>query len=316
MSSTVWLRADQLDQVAGLQAARRQRRNVEDDAVHRDAADEGKLDAVAPGRSGRRGAASRRHSRARSSRCASAQPCDRRGRSRRRHRPAARASARSWPTGRPPGRIGLGLSRHRVDAVERRPRPRQVEMICLPEKDAGRIGQRCRRRRQLRCAAPRTRRAAPAFAGCSGSSAQARWLITSPTAMPSKASGVAAQPLDLGGRQAEPRHAAVDLQRRREPAPGALGSAAPRLDLLDAVQHGNDAGRDALVLGAGRNAVQHLDRRLRAERGAQRQRLAEMRDEECLAAFGDQRRRHLGRAEAIAVGLDDAGRRRRRRACA
>ena len=42
---------------------------------------------------------------------------------------------------------------------------------------------------------------------------------------------------------------------------------------------------------------------------AQRQRLAELRDEECLAAFGDQRRRYFGRAKAIAVGLDDAGRR-------
>src|SRR3954468_24922651 len=41
---------DQFDQVAGLQAAGRQTRNVEDDAVHRDAPDKGKLHAVTPGR--------------------------------------------------------------------------------------------------------------------------------------------------------------------------------------------------------------------------------------------------------------------------
>ena len=33
----------------------------------------------------------------------------------------------------------------------------------------------------------------------------------------------------------------------------------------------------------------------------------EMRDEEDVAAFGNQRRRHLARAEPVAVGLDDAG---------
>src|SRR4051794_22456141 len=42
--------ADQFDQIAGLQTARRQCRDVEDDAVHRHAAGERKLDAIAPGR--------------------------------------------------------------------------------------------------------------------------------------------------------------------------------------------------------------------------------------------------------------------------
>ena len=51
------------------------------------------------------------------------------------------------------------------------------------------------------------------FAGCCGSSAQARWLITSRTSIPSKACGLGREALNFGGRHAKPRHAAVDLQR-------------------------------------------------------------------------------------------------------
>ena len=128
------------------------------------------------------------------------------------------------------------------------------------------------------------------FAGCSGSSAQARWLITSPTAIPSKAPGVAAsRSTSAGGRPSRDMPLST-CSVAAQLAPGALGGAAPRLDLLDAVQHGNDAGRDALVLGARRNAVQHMDLGALAERGAQRQRFAELRDEECRAAFRAQRR--------------------------
>ena len=78
-----------------------------------------------------------------------------------------------------------------------------------------------------------------------------------------------------------------------EPAAGALRGLAPGRDLLQAVEHRGDAGRDALVLGARRDAVQHLDRRPRAERRAQRDALVEMRDEEDVAAFGRQRARDL-----------------------
>ena len=89
---------------------------------------------------------------------------------------------------------------------------------------------------------------------------------------------------------------------------GALGGAAPRLDLLDAVEHRYDIGRGAGVLAARRNAVEHMDFRPAAERGAQCQRFAELRDEEGRAAFRRERRGHFGRAETVAVGLDDAGR--------
>ena len=124
------------------------------------------------------------------------------------------------------------------------------------------------------------------FASWSGSSAQARWLITSPTAIPSQGARHRREALDIGRRQAEPRHAAVDLQRRVEPPAGAFGRLAPGFDLLDAVEHRNGAGRHALVLGARLYAVQHLNRRCVAERCAQRDRFGEMRHEEKCAALG------------------------------
>ena len=73
---------------------------------------------------------------------------------------------------------------------------------------------------------------------------------------------------------------------------------------------------DAGVFGAGCYAVEHMDFWRAAKRRAQCQRFAELRDEEYRAAFGAERRGHLGRAQAVAVGLDDACRSRRRRACA
>ena len=48
-SSTVWSLADQFDEFAGLEPPGWQRGNVEDDAVHRDAAGKGQPHAVQPG---------------------------------------------------------------------------------------------------------------------------------------------------------------------------------------------------------------------------------------------------------------------------
>ena len=157
-------------------------------------------------------------------------------------------------------------------------------MIFLAEKDARRVGERCRRRRQfpsqrfeygkLRLVGRMLR-----FIGA-GQMAHHK-----PDRDPVESIGVRRQSVDLGWRQAKPRHAAVDLQRRHKRAPGALGSGAPGLDLVDAVQHRHGAGCDARVFAAGRNAVEHMDFDIGPERGAQRQRLAELRDEECPAAF-------------------------------
>ena len=85
---------------------------------------------------------------------------------------------------------------------------------------------------------------------------------------PVEGMGLGREALDRGGRQAEPRHAAVHLQRRRQFSLRTIGCAAPRLDLLDAVEHRNDFGCGAGVLAARRDAVEHMDFCRAAQRGA------------------------------------------------
>ena len=80
--------------------------------------------------------------------------------------------------------------------------------------------------------------------------------------------GFCHQSVDLDGRQPKPRHATVDLQRCLKLAAGALGGSAPGLDLLDAVQHGYRACRDADIFGTGRNAVEDVDFYVSAKRCA------------------------------------------------
>jgi hypothetical protein len=115
------------------------------------------------------------------------------------------------------------------------------------------------------------------------------------------------QLFDLRRRHAEPRHAAVDLDRCRQFAAGLLAGLAPGLQLRGAVDDGAKAGFDRLAFRARRQPVQHMDRRLGTERLAQRHAFGQMRDEEGRAAFRRQCRRHFGRAQPIAVSLDDAG---------
>ena len=105
-------------------------------------------------------------------------------------------------------------------------------------------------------------------------------------------------------RQAEPRHAGIDLQRRRQPPPGPTRCPAPGGDLGQAVQHRAPRRAQAFLLGPRRRSVQHIDRRRRPEHGAQRNALVDMGDEEDLAAGGGERRRHGSRTEAVGIGLD------------
>ena len=148
------------------------------------------------------------------------------------------------------------------------------------------------------------------LAGCCGSSAQARWLITSPTAMPSKASGVAdSRSTSAGGRPSRDMPLST-CSVAGSLRPARLAAAAPGLDLLDAVQHRNGTGRDAGVFGAGRYTVEHMD--FGAPPSAARSVSASpsCATKNTVAAFGAERRGNLGRAQPVAVGLDDGCRSR------
>ena len=146
-----------------------------------------------------------------------------------------------------------------------------------------------------------------ALAGLSGSSAQARWLITSDTAIPESRPGLSASCVDLGRCQTEPRHAAVDLQRRGERTPGMLGRLPPGVDLAKAVQHRLEVVGDRFWLGARRQAVEDVDDGAWAERRPQRHALGKLGDEEVPATLRRQRRRDVRRTEPVGVGLDDGG---------
>ena len=100
----------------------------------------------------------------------------------------------------------IGAARQRVDAVQRRPRAHQIEMIAA-------LRERCRRRPRgspaRRANAPRRRRsgrAAAAFSGCSGSSAQARWLITARQAIGGRVLDKARQTRAASDRAAPSRY--------------------------------------------------------------------------------------------------------------
>ncbi len=184
-------------------------------------------------------------------------------------------------------------------AVERDPRPGQVEGIVGPERDAGRRGQRCASRGnggddraeggELR----RVRR----MAGRLGAGEVAVERIDG-------------EPVEQARRgfrrgQAEPVDAGIDHDVAR-PAAGCL---APRRDLPRGVEHrhrgAGERRRQLAVLDAVEDrepgAVRHR---------AERRRLVPRRDEEVARAGGGQRRDDGARAEAVGVGLDRrAGRR-------
>jgi len=107
------------------------------------------------------------------------------------------------------------------------------------------------------------------------------------------------------GRHAEARHAGVDMDPGEQRAADLSGMARPALHLAGVVQNGDDVLRDVALLLALEEPVEHEDARLRGHDVAQRQRLAEMRDEEAPAAGLAERLRDLRRAEAVGVGLQD-----------
>ena len=91
--------------------------------------------------------------------------------------------------------------------------------------------------------------------------------------------------IDLGLAQAEPRHAAVDLERRGQRPVEAPAVGRPGVDLGKAVQDRRHPMHRAGGLGAGREPVQHEELGLRQPR-ADRERLVEVSDEELPAPLG------------------------------
>ena len=65
--------------------------------------------------------------------------------------------------------------------------------------------------------------------------------------------------VELGFTQAKPRHAAIDLERRRHRPPEAPAKGGPGVDLGEAVQNRCHPMRRALGFGSRRKAVQHED---------------------------------------------------------
>ncbi|ODS02947.1 hypothetical protein AUC71_12395 [Methyloceanibacter marginalis] len=112
--------------------------------------------------------------------------------------------------------------------------------------------------------------------------------------------------LDLGGRQSQPVHAAVDMDRARQRLAGARAIVGPLFDFLGAVQHRAKARGVVGLRRSGQEAAEDIDGRFRQQR-AQRFRLGECRHEKCAAAGAPQRGRGLRHAKTVGVGLDHRG---------
>ena len=86
----------------------------------------------------------------------------------------------------------------------------------------------------------------------------------------------------------------------------ALGGGTPGVELAEMIEHRRQAVLDEVGLGAGKQAVQHVDRML-GQNAAQRDALVDMGDEELPAAFRCQARPDDGGAGAIGIGLEHGG---------
>ncbi|MDF9789323.1 hypothetical protein M2440_000024 [Methylorubrum extorquens] len=112
--------------------------------------------------------------------------------------------------------------------------------------------------------------------------------------------------------EAEPGHAAVDLQDRRQASsePGREGTPGGSLPVV--VQDRREIVRMALRLGAGRKAVQNRDPGGRSEYLAQREALLGMGHEEGAAARPRQGGGDAFDPQTVGIRLDDGGARRPR----
>ena len=170
---------------------------------------------------------------------------------------------------------------------------RGVESACRPS---------CRSRSARAAASARScsnRASCSAFSGCSGSSAQAKCVMTKSSVERVEQVLALRERGDVGGAQAEPVHARVDVQQRAAPP-------APTLDLLERAQDGPCLELDERVRGARERAFEDADLGVGRQR-AQLARFGERRDEEPPAAFAQQAARDALDAEAVGIGFDDGG---------
>ena len=119
-------------------------------------------------------------------------------------------------------------------------------------------------------------------------------------------SGEAASCSTSLSRHAEPVHAGVDVDGGRQPAPARAAVGGPVAHLRQAREHGAQIEAGVVRLGAGQQAVEHVDggARLHLARGAA---LVDAGDEEGLAALAGERLGDRRQPQAVGIGLDDAG---------
>jgi hypothetical protein len=119
--------------------------------------------------------------------------------------------------------------------------------------------------------------------------------------------GIRQQRIHIARRQSHARHAGIELQRGRQAAAMRAAGSAPVGNLGRVVQHRNQAGFDEFGGGAGRRAVQHIDRAGVGQHLAQAHAFFQVGGEEHAAALERQRRRNVRHAQAIRIGFEDRG---------
>jgi len=110
----------------------------------------------------------------------------------------------------------------------------------------------------------------------------------------------------LPRRQAETVHAGVDVQSGVEGTPQRTGGRRPFVDFGERAEYGPQARSGKTRAGAGRNAVQHINRGI-GRQAARQFAFGEVGDEIGPAAGGGQRARHRRLPQTIGVGLDHGG---------
>ena len=150
----------------------------------------------------------------------------------------------------------VGLAGQGIDAVERRARPQQVEMVVGPEEDARGVGER---RRRARHGAHEVAEARELLAVDRVVRLLRRHEMAHQQGkpQPAQAAALVGQHLRLLGAEAQPVHAGVDMDHRVERPVEALRRGAPGIELAEMVEHRREAELDevgARCRAAGRSA--------------------------------------------------------------
>ena len=178
-------------------------------------------------------------------------------------------------------------------------------MIIRPQEDARGVGQRRRRSRH-----------------CAHEGAEARELFAvdrvrgffrrhqvahdQSEAQATQPAAFVDQHLRVLCAKAKPVHAGVEVDDGVQGLVEALGGRPPGIQLGQVIEHGNEAVLHEIAFGAGKQAVQHVDRQL-GQHAAECYAFVDMRHEELPAAFGRQQGTDHGRPHAVGIGLQNGG---------